>query len=78
MTNKNHPYYKIAELPQEVLEKEILNWSREQVIDWLSWNDSNGVYTDEDSLGEFGKVMSIEEGREIMLRQINEGRDILE
>ncbi|MDM1353273.1 MULTISPECIES: hypothetical protein [Myroides] len=76
MTTKNHPYYKVANLAQEELEKEILNWSREQLIDWLSWNDPHGVYKDEESLSEFGNIMSIEEGREIMLRQISEGRSI--
>lgn len=26
--------------------------NREQIIKWLSWNDKNGVYTDEDSIAE--------------------------
>lgn len=69
-----HPNHRVTELPKEELEKEISTWTREQLINWLSWNDPNGVYKDEDSLDEFGNIMTIEEGREIMLRQIEEGR----
>lgn len=72
----SHPNHRIAELSQVELEKEIATWTREQLIQWLSWNDPNGVYTDQDSLAEFGNIMSIEEGREIMLAQIKEGRSI--
>ena len=50
----NNPYYKIMELDQKELQIELNNWSRERLIDWLAWNDRNGVYTDEDSLDEFG------------------------
>ncbi|MVX36044.1 hypothetical protein [Myroides sp. LoEW2-1] len=70
-----HPNHRVTELPKEELEKEISTWTREQLINWLSWNDPNGVYKDEDSLDEFGNIMTIEEGREIMLRQIEEGRE---
>lgn len=72
----SHPNHRITELSQVELEKEIATWTREQLIQWLSWNDPNGVYTDQDSLAEFGNIMSIEEGREIMLAQIKEGRSI--
>jgi hypothetical protein len=40
------------------------------------WNDPNGVYSDEQSLNEFGAIMSREEGLEIMLRQAEENRII--
>lgn len=54
---------------------EILDtWSRDEIIQWLCWNDPNGVYTDADSLNEFGNIMTKEEGIEIMVRQINENR----
>lgn len=70
-----HSNHRVAELPKEELEKEISTWTREQLIDWLSWNDPHGIYKDEDSLAELGNLMTIEEGREIMLRQIEEGRE---
>jgi hypothetical protein len=38
------------------------------------WNDPNGIYSDEDSLKEFGSIMTMEEGLEIMLRHAKENR----
>jgi hypothetical protein len=51
---------------------ELNSWSRLDLIEWLSWNDSNGVYKDEDSLREFDQIISREEALEIMVRQITE------
>jgi hypothetical protein len=42
------------------------------LIEWLSWNDRNGVYRDEDSLAEFGNILSKEEAIEIVTNQINQ------
>lgn len=67
-----HPFYKIMELKGDVLLNELNSWSRLDLIEWLSWNDSNGVYKDEDSLREFDNILSKEEGIEIMVRQITE------
>ena len=68
-----HPYYKIMELSKIDLEIELGSWSREELIDWLSWNDRNGIYNDEDSLLEMGNILAKEEAIEIMIRQIVEG-----
>ncbi|QGK73419.1 hypothetical protein [Flavobacterium sp. SLB02] len=68
----NHPYYKLMELRGDVLEAELNSWSRLNLVDWLCWNDRNGVYRDEDSLREFGNIVSKEEAIEIILRQITE------
>lgn len=46
-------------------------WSREALVDWLVHNDPNGVYADEDSLREFGNVVSKEEALVIINNQIN-------
>ncbi len=46
--------------------------SRQDIIDWLAWNDRNGIYRDEDSIKELGNIMSREEGIEIMIRQITQ------
>ena len=55
------------------LKAKIAGMSRYEIIGWLQWNDHNGVYSDSDSLREFGNVVSKEEGETIMLRQILEG-----
>jgi hypothetical protein len=68
-----HPFYRIMELPEKELRKKIVTMSREEIIEWLRWNDPNGVYSDSDSLHEFGEIMSKKEGETIMLRQILEG-----
>lgn len=67
-----HPYYKLMELRGDVLETELNSWSRLDLIEWLCWNDRNGVYRDEDSLQEFGNTVSKEEAVEIISRQITQ------
>lgn len=67
-----HPYYKLMELKGEALETELNSWSRLELIEWLCWNDRNGVYKDEESLQEFGNIVSKEEAIEIMTRQITQ------
>lgn len=68
----NHPYYKLMELRGDLLETELNSWSRLDLIEWLCWNDRNGVYKDEDSLQEFGNTVSKEEAIEIISRQITQ------
>lgn len=67
-----HPFYKIMELKGDVLINELNTWSRLDLIEWLCWNDRNGVYKDEESLAEFDNILSKEEAIEIMIRQIAE------
>lgn len=67
-----HPYYTIMDLRDDELSNELSRWSRYDLIEWLSWNDRNGVYRDEDSLREFDQIISREEALEIMIRQITE------
>ena len=67
-----HPFYTIMDLKGDVLMNELNSWSRLDLIEWLSWNDSNGVYKDEESLAEFDNVLSKEEAIETMIRQITE------
>lgn len=64
--------YRIMELLGDELLHELENCTRETIISWLQWNDPNGIYSDELSLKEFGCMMSREEGKEIMIRQIEE------
>lgn len=67
-----HPYYRLMELRGDVLKTELNTWSRLDLIDWLCWNDPNGVYKDEQSLLEFDNIVSKEEAIEIITRQIME------
>jgi hypothetical protein len=67
-----HPYYKLMELRGDALESELNSWSRLDLIEWLSWNDRNGVYKDDESLQEFGNIVSKDEAIEIITRQITE------
>ncbi|REE16844.1 hypothetical protein DFQ09_10555 [Winogradskyella pacifica] len=67
-----HPYYKIMELSKDKLHVELNSWSRLDLIDWLTWNDRNGIYKDEDSLLEMGNILGKVEAIEIITRQILE------
>jgi hypothetical protein len=58
MKNSRHPFYTIMDLKGDVLFSELNSWSRLDLIEWLSWNDSNGVYKDEESLAEFQIILS--------------------
>jgi hypothetical protein len=66
-----HPFYKIMDLKGDILFNELNSWSRLDLIEWLCWNDANGVYKDEESLAEFGNILSKEEAIEIMIKQIS-------
>ena len=37
------------------------NPTREQLIDWLCWDDRNGCYSDEDCIAEWGEPMTFDE-----------------
>lgn len=58
------------ELSGDKLQSELNSWTREGLIQWLSWNDRNGVYKDEESLKEFGNTVSKEEAIRIITKQI--------
>jgi hypothetical protein len=67
-----HSYYKLMELKGEALKTELNSWSRLELIEWLCWNDRNGVYRDDQSLQEFDNILGKEEAIEIITRQITE------
>jgi hypothetical protein len=64
-----NPNYRYTFMSEEELRNELKNWSRQNLINWLSWNDKNGIYRDEESFAELGAIMTYEEGVEIMVRQ---------
>lgn len=67
-----HPFYRIMELKEKKLKRELKKWSRTELIEWLCWNDRNGVYKDLDSLREFDNILSKNEAIEIIVRQVTE------
>lgn len=66
--------YQIMLLNGRELYNEIEKLTRNDIIEWLQWNDSNGIYNDRDSLRETGSILSTEEGKEIMARLIEDSR----
>lgn len=68
----NHPYYSLMERKGEELNEKLNSLSRLELIDWLCWNDRNGVYSDEDSLREFGNTLTKERAMEIITEMISE------
>ena len=65
-------YYEIMNLTPVELHDFLKLSTREEIIDWLQWNDPNGVYLDSLSVAEYGTVVSKEEGIEVIKRQIAE------
>lgn len=67
---KKHGNYKFIFMNEEELRTELKGWCRQDLINWLKWNDRNGIYDDKQSMAEIGCIMSYEEGVEIMINQI--------
>lgn len=72
----NHPYYRIMQFKGEALDDKLNSWSRLELIDWLCWNDRNGVYTDEDSLREFGNTLTKQRAIEIITEMITQEQNM--
>jgi len=64
--------YQIMDLRGDALQNEIDTLSRNDIVDWLQWNDPNGIYNDKLSMKELGSIISRNEGIEIMTRLIEE------
>lgn len=45
--------------------------TREQLIDWLLWNDPHGVYTDSDCQNEDYPILTLESARLLVIKAIN-------
>lgn len=63
---------KIFQLSDADLAVELKSWKRKQIIDWLSWNDPSGIYSDQDSKQEGLPKLSKETGVEIIKRHVSE------
>jgi hypothetical protein len=70
----DYTYQSVVEINEAGLMILLNALTREDIIEWLMWNDPNGIYCDELSLKELGNIMSREEGLEIMFRQAEENR----
>ena len=69
-----YQFESLTEVSAEKLFFLVKGMSREDLIEWLSWNDPNGIYDDEHSLKELGNIMTHDEGLEILIRQVEENR----
>ena len=70
--NLNYDYQYLTTLSPENLILLVNGMNREDIIEWLSWNDPNGIYDDSQSMKELGNIMTRSEGIEILLRQVEE------
>ena len=50
----------------------LANGSREEIIEWLVWNDGNGIYTDRDSEAEDYPLLTLETARASMIRVLEQ------
>jgi hypothetical protein len=73
-TISGYNYESLTVLTEDKLLLLLNAMNREDIIEWLSWNDPNGIYNDRQSLKELGNIMSRDEGLEIILRQLEENR----
>lgn len=56
-----------------LLENYLGKCNREDLIKWLMKNDSNGCYSDEQSIGEGLEPITRNQALELALNQLNEG-----
>lgn len=71
MTNSDHPYL-LDSVQQDILR----DGSREEVISWLTWNDSNGCFCDEDAEAEGMPRLTLQTARELMRTILREDTDV--
>ena len=72
--NSAYPYQDITQISEDQLLLLTNAMTREDIQEWLMWNDPNGIYSDERSMKELGNIMTRDEALEIMLRQADENR----
>jgi hypothetical protein len=53
----------------------LLGWNRDDLIDWLVWVDSNGVWTDEDMQSEGMDPMSLEDAVDAVMMFVEENKE---
>jgi len=60
---------------QRATEKDVYTWDREQCIAWLSWNDPNGIYSDEELTAEGCTPLTYIQAQDIAISQIQEDEE---
>lgn len=50
----------------------LMGWTREELIDWLRWNDHNGSFTDEDAEAEGWAPLSVKGAVDIIMGHVEE------
>ena len=56
---------------QSLIANQVYSRTREQLIDWLLWNDPHGVYTDSDCQNEDYPILTLESARLLVIKAIN-------
>ncbi len=69
-SNKYSANESLFELNVKELDSELKSWKRNQIIDWLCWNDPSGIYTDKDSKQEGFSKLTKQVGIEIIERHV--------
>lgn len=62
--------YNLMDLDESGLHAELKQMSRETLIEWLEWNDPNGVYSDEDSDNEGMKRLTKNDAEQIIIDKL--------
>ncbi|MFD2554770.1 hypothetical protein [Sphingobacterium tabacisoli] len=55
--------YQLSELIDEKLLEQVNSMSRPELIEWLAWNDRNGLFLDEDAIAEGYPPLTEQEAR---------------
>ena len=50
----------------------LMTWPREELIDWLRWNDHNGSFTDEEAEAEGWPPLDVEGAVDIIMKHVEE------
>lgn len=69
---KDTERFKIILKHMDTTIEDLERFNRDQLIAWLRWNDPNGIYTDEDSEREGFDPITLDEAKEIAIRQKTE------
>lgn len=62
----------LFELNAKELASVLKSWKRNQIIDWLCWNDPSGIYTDQNSKQEGFSKLTKQAGIEIIARHVTD------
>jgi hypothetical protein len=65
-----HPFYQLMQLNESELKKTLKNWSRLNCLLWLKWNDSNGIYLDDECKKEWIEILKKSDAIELIINQI--------